>query len=131
MFDTETSHDPLLARSDKLIRLGALVAPVGLCLFAMTSRLWNPTKLEFELVMFSLAGVGQVLVWRGMRGVYLTRGWLSGVVAYVWLGGVLNAWALAFTGSFSLLPAAFVAPLVATVARFRMRRGAKHAGVPE
>lgn len=128
MFACETSHDPLLARSDKRIRLGAIFAPVGLGLIAITARLLNPTKVEFDLEMFCLASVGQGLVWWGMLGVQRTNGWLSGVVAYVWLGGVLNGWALAFTGYFALLTLPLLAPLVATFARWRMRRDAKQAG---
>jgi hypothetical protein len=80
--------------------------------------------------MFCLAGVGQTLIWRGMRGVQQAGGWLSGVVSYVWVGGVLNGWALAFTGYFTLLPIPLVAPLVATFARWRMRHRAKQAAAP-
>jgi hypothetical protein len=122
MFAVEHSHDPLLAHSDRLIRVGGVVAPVGLCLIAITSKLLHPSKALFDVAMLTLLGIGQVLVWRGLHGVNRTGGWRSGVVAYVWTGAVLTGWAVAFTGHFLVLVVPLIAPVVATLARWRMAR---------
>lgn len=123
MFVTETSRDPLLARSDRLIRLGGGTAPLGLCLIAITGRLVGLPKPAFDAIMLALLAIGQALVWRGMHGVRRARGWRSGVVAYAWAGGIMSGWAIAFTGYFPLALIPLAAPAWATFARWRTRRG--------
>jgi hypothetical protein len=122
VFACETSHDPLLARSDKFIRAGALVAPLGLCTVAMTARLLDPTRHVFVVEMLCLSAIGQALVWWGLNGVRRSKGWDSGVVSYVWTGGILNAMAVSSTEVLVLSPIPLIAPLVAAFARQRFHR---------
>jgi hypothetical protein len=130
MFPCDLTEDPVLARSDRLIRWGAVIPWFGLAVIGLTGWLLRPSTATFVKEMLVLCTVGQVLVWFGMDGMRRCRGWaFDGVLFYIWFGGVVGAAALGSTGVMVLAPVAFVAPLVATAARWRMRHDAKHAGV--
>lgn len=123
MFPSDLTDDPQLARSDKLIRWGAVIPWFGLGLIALTAWLLRPSTTTFRVEVLGLSAVGQVLVWRGMIGMRRCRGWAcEGVMFYVWLGGLLGATAVASSGWVGLFMVPFVAPAVATVARIKMRR---------
>lgn len=126
---SNTNGDPLLARSDKLIRAGGLVPFAGLGLVAVTARLLDPSRFAFTLEMLSLSAIGQLLVWCGMFGLFRVRGWASGVLSYIWLGGLWNAMAVASTGIIYLAPIPLLAPATAWLAKIRLRRGRDRAGV--
>ncbi|SCE45312.1 hypothetical protein GA0115240_163538 [Streptomyces sp. DvalAA-14] len=103
---------------------------LGLCVIALTARLLDPSRLTFALEMAGLSAIGQLLTWAGMHGVWRSNGWDSGVLLYVWLGGFLGGMALTSAGGWVLTPIPLVAPLVATLARWRLHRTARSAGVP-
>ncbi|HEY5836520.1 hypothetical protein [Streptomyces sp.] len=130
IFPSDLTDDPLLARSDKCIRWGAAVPMLGLCVIAVTARLLDPGRGTFVSVMLFLSAVGQVLTWWGMHGVRRSRGWDSGVLFYIWVGGFLDAMAIASTAVLSLAPIPLLAPLVATFARWRLHRESRRVGAP-
>jgi hypothetical protein len=123
------TDDPLIARGDKLIRWGAFIPMFGFVVIGLTARLLTPTKATFVVEMLCLSAVGQVLVWLGMNDLRRRRGWDSGVMFYIWSGGVLATIAAATAAIPLLAPIPLVAPVVATVARWRMRRAARSVGV--
>jgi hypothetical protein len=63
-----------------------------------------------------------------MNSLRRSRGWDSGVLFWIWAGGVLAAIVAASTAIPAVVPVPLLAPLVATFARFRMRRAAKKVG---
>jgi hypothetical protein len=129
VFPCDVTDDPVLARSDRLIRWGAVIPWIGLGGIALTGWLLRPSTATFVKEMLALCAVGQCLVWLGMNGMRRCGGWaFEGVLFYIWFGGLVGAAALGSTGLMFLVPAAFLAPLVATFARFRMRRAAKKVG---
>jgi hypothetical protein len=130
VFECDTSNNPLLARSDKFVRVGGLVSPLGLCLIAVTARLLDPSRQDFIREVLCLTAAGQALTWWGMDGIRRSQGWCSGVVSYVWAGGVMTGLAVSSTAIIALAPIPLLAPLVATFARWRMHRRARSAGVP-
>lgn len=123
MFPSDLTDDPVLARSDKRIRIGAAVPMLGFAAVAFTGRLLEPSRHMFVAEMFALTVAAQVLTWWGLYGVSRSRGWKSGVLFYTWFGGMLGAMALLATGVLYAVPVPLVAPVVATFARWRMARG--------
>ncbi|MFF7155545.1 hypothetical protein [Streptomyces sp. NPDC008139] len=119
---SDTTNASLLARSDKLVRWGAVVPFGGLCLISVTARLTDLSRTVFVAEMLSLSCAGQLLVWLGMHGLRRSRGWDSGVLFYVWLGGLMNALAVASTGIVYLAPIPLLAPATAWLAKVRLRR---------
>lgn len=123
MFPSDLTNDPLLARSDKLIRWGAFVPWLGLGAIALTGWALRPSAQTFVREMLAIGTAGQVLVWIGMNGLRRCRGWaFEGVLFYVWVGGVLGAAAVASTGVMYVAPVPLAAPVVATLARLRSRK---------
>lgn len=123
MFPSDLTDNPLLARSDKLIRSGAFVPMFGLCLIAFSGPLLNPSRGTFVAEVLGLGAIGQVLVWSGMDGLRRSCGWeLTGVLFHTWMGGILAAAAAASTAVMYVVPIPLVAPVVATFARWRLRR---------
>lgn len=98
---------------------------LGLCVIALTARLLDPDRAVFASAMFCLSAVGQGLTWRGLNCVRHRSGWDSGVLFPVWVGGILGAMAVLSTGVVTVVPIPLVAPLVATFARWRLRRVGK------
>lgn len=131
MFPSDLTDDPILALGDKLVRWGALVPTAGFCVLGLASRLVISSRSEWVWSVLTLSAIGQVGVWVGMYLLRRSRGWASGVLFYLWSGGLLAAMVAGSTAIPAVIPIPLAAPLVATVARFRMRRGAKNAGVPE
>lgn len=130
MFPSDLTEDPLLARSDKLVRWGAFVPTFGFFLIGLTGRLVNPSRATFVLAMLCLSAAGQLLVWWGMNGLRRSRGWaVPGVLFYIWAGGVLTAIVAATTAVPAVVPIPLLPPLVATFAKRRMRQTARRAGV--
>ncbi|MFI1094547.1 hypothetical protein [Streptomyces sp. NPDC020917] len=129
MFPSDIIDDPLLVRSEKLIRWGAVTPMLGLCGIALTSRLLNPSRGMFFVEMVVLSLLGQALTWWGIYGVWRCRGWDSDVLFYLWMGAMLGGFAMMATGRLPVAAVVLAAPLVATFARWRMRRDAKQAGV--
>ncbi|MFF7193274.1 hypothetical protein ACFZAM_06190 [Streptomyces sp. NPDC008079] len=121
-FTSDVTSDLLLARSDKRIRWGAVVPPLGFCLIALTGRLLTPGRDTFIFEMVALAAVGQTLVWWGIYGLHRTRAWASGVQFYLWVGGIFTAISLASTGIVYLAPIPLLAPATAWLAKVRLRR---------
>ncbi|MEU6850451.1 hypothetical protein ABZ901_11065 [Actinacidiphila alni] len=127
-FVSDVTSDPLLARSDKRIRWGAIVPPLGFCLAGLTGRLFNPGEETFIIEMLTFSVIGQLLVWWGLWGLHRTRGWDSDVLFYLWVGGVLTAITVTSTGILYLTPIPLIAPATAWVARARLRRGREERG---
>lgn len=130
MFPSELTDDRLIARGDKLIRWGAFLPMFGFVVIGLTARLLTPSRSTFVTEMLGLSAVGQVLVWLGMNDIRRRTGWDSGVMFYIWSGGVLSTIAAATTAIPAVVPIPLLAPLIATFARWRMRRAARSAGVP-
>ncbi|WP_329132921.1 hypothetical protein OG552_14465 [Streptomyces sp. NBC_01476] len=102
----------------------------GFVVIGLTARLLTPSRSTFVTEMLGLSAVGQVLVWLGMNDIRRRTGWDSGVMFYIWSGGVLSTIAAATTAIPAVVPIPLLAPLIATFARWRMRRAARSAGVP-
>lgn len=123
MFPSDLTDDPLLARSDKLIRFGGFTPAFGLCLIALSGWLFRPSTGTFIRVELCLTVVGQALVWLGMAGLRRSSGWaVPGVTFYVWASGILGAVSVASTGVVPLVPVPLIAPVVASIARLRGKR---------
>ncbi|MFJ1586170.1 hypothetical protein ACIOC1_22990 [Streptomyces sp. NPDC088197] len=119
---SNANGDPVLARSDRLIRTGGVVPFAGLGLLAVTAPLLRPSRFTFTVETLSLSATGQLFVWCGMFGLFRIRGWASGVLAYIWLGAMFNALAVASTGIVYLAPIPLLAPATAWLAKVRLRR---------
>jgi hypothetical protein len=130
VFPSDLTDDPLIARGDKLIRWGAFIPMFGFIVIGLTARLLVPSRATFVVEMLCLSACGQALVWLGMNDLRRRRGWTSGVMFYIWSGGVLATIASATTAIPAVAPIPLLAPLVATFARWRMHRRARSAGVP-
>lgn len=128
MFPSDCTDNRLLIRSDKLIRLGAALPVIGLGCTMVTARLFEPGRDTFRIVVLGIVALSQLLVWLGLHGVWRGCAWDSGVTFYVWLSALLHIPVVASTGVLVLAPLPVLAPLVATVARWRMRRGAAAGG---
>lgn len=127
-FVSDTTDDPLLALSDKLVRWGAVVPFGGLVVIALSARLVDPSRDVYVAEMLALSVLGQLLVWLGMYGLRRTQGWDSGVFFYIGFGGVMNALAVASTGIVYLAPIPLLAPATAGFAKVRLRRRRVRAG---
>ncbi|WP_188279937.1 hypothetical protein [Streptomyces sp. CBMA29] len=99
-----------------------MVPFAGLGLLAVTAPLLRPSRFTFTVETLSLSATGQLLLWCGMFGLFRMRGWASGVLAYIWLGGLFNALAVASTGIVYLAPVPLLAPATAWLAKVRLRR---------
>ncbi|MFC4033640.1 hypothetical protein ACFO3J_19440 [Streptomyces polygonati] len=130
MFPSDLTDDPLIARGDKLIRWGAFIPMFGFVVIGLTARLLTPNRSAFVIEMLLLSVVGQVLVWLGMNALRRRNGWDSGVMFYIWSGGILSTIAAATTAIFAVMPIPLLAPIVATFFRWRMHRAARSAEVP-
>jgi hypothetical protein len=123
VFPSNETDDPVLARSDRLIRWGGLLPWLGLALAGLTGWLLRPSTGTFVACMLCVAAVGQLLVWSGMNGLRRCRGWaFDGVLFYVWVSGILSAAAVASTGVLVLTLIPLAAPTWATFARWRNRK---------
>jgi hypothetical protein len=123
VFPSDLTDDPLLARSDKLIRFGGFIPAFGLCLIALTGWLFRPSTGTFIREELCLAAVGQVLVWLGMAGLRRSSSWtVPGVIFYVWMSGILGAVGVASTGVMPLVLVPLLAPVVASIARQRTKQ---------
>lgn len=101
---------------------------MGFCVLGITSRLVISSRAEWVVAMLALSAIGQVGIWCGMNSLRRSRGWDSGVLFWIWVGGVLAAMVAGSTAIPAVMPIPLLAPLVATFARWRMRRDAKQAG---
>jgi hypothetical protein len=128
MYPSDLTDDPELARGDKLVRWGSSVPTLGFCVLGLTSRLVISSRSQWVAAMLILSAIGQLGVWWGMNSLRRSRGWDSGVLFWIWAGGVLAAIVAASTAIPAVVPVPLLAPLVATFARFRMRRAAKKVG---
>lgn len=128
MFPSDATDDPLLARSDRLIRIGAAIPMLGFGAIAVTARLLAPSHATFVLEMLLVSLSAQTLTWSGIAGVWRCSGWTSGVLFYIWFGGVMGVMSLVATAIPAIIPIPLLAPLVATIARWRAVRRARPAG---
>lgn len=122
MFASQTTDDPLVARGDRLVRWGAFVPAMGFCVLGLFGRLFIDGRHSYVLAVLILSGVGQVLAWLGIEALRRSRGWNTGVVFYIWVGGALATVVTATTAIPVAVPVPLIAPVVATLARWRMAR---------
>ena len=121
--------DPVLMFAERMVRYGSAAPPLSFCganLLAIVVQAFHGPQMARAyyvtpvLIAFVL---GQIAVWLGVRGLRMCRGWDSGALFYLWAGAVFTSLAVCATGLFlpALIP--WGAPLAATVARRRARRG--------
>lgn len=125
----EANRDLIAARGDWLIRVGGVFSPLAAIVTLFVLRVLGGGALQLAIAVGVFAAVGQGMVWLGMRDVRRTCGWGSGIMFHLTIGGVLSGQTLFLTDIPELMPIPLVAPLVATFARWRMRRAARSAGV--
>ena len=135
-FIRNPSNDPVLRRAERIARFGSMLPALGWALLnlfggflSMASRHALSRSQYVELVA-ALGAFGQIIVWVGMCRLRGCRGWSSGIDAYLWSGGMLTCLVVGGTllaaGLPAACPAALIpwgAPLAATVAKRRARRG--------
>ncbi|MEE4545432.1 hypothetical protein V2S66_26120 [Streptomyces sp. V4-01] len=127
MFPSDAAESPLLARSDRLIRLGAALPMLAFGVIAVTARLLDPSQTTFVVEMLTVTLCAQSLTWCGLVGVWRCAAWNSGVLFYIWFGGTMGVLTLLATAIPAVMPIPLLAPLVATFARWRAGRRARPA----
>ncbi|PWI45904.1 hypothetical protein [Streptomyces sp. ICBB 8177] len=121
-FIINPTNDPVLRRGERLARYGSMIPMLGVCLLFMSGIGVRYTRTQYTAIILVAAFLGQVIVWSGMYTLRRCEGWDSGVVSYLWSGGLFTALAVCFTWVFpaALLP--WIPPVVATVAKRRLVR---------
>jgi hypothetical protein len=128
MFVSNPSNDPVLRRGERLTRYGSLIPALSLCLVNIagailhTIETYSITRVQYQSILLALTVVGQAIVWIGMDGLRRSQGWDSGILFYVWMGGLFTSLTVTFTGIFPPAVIPWIAPVVATVAKRRLLR---------
>jgi hypothetical protein len=122
LLDIDLTDDPFIARCEKLIRVGGVLPPLSAILALMVLRVVGGGRVALAMGVGAFAALGQGIVWAGMRGLKKSRGWASGVLFYLILGGVLSALTLFLTGIPALMPIPLIAPTVGCIAKRRLQR---------
>ncbi|WP_405582705.1 hypothetical protein [Streptomyces sp. NBC_01190] len=110
-------------------RLGAALPPLATIGTLVVLRIIGAGGSQLAPCVGVFTILGQAMVWLAMLDLWRTRTWDSGVMFYLIIGGIFSAQTLFLTGVPEVTPIPLAAPLVATVARWRMRRGGRGAGV--
>lgn len=128
-FIDNPGDDPVLTSAERMVRYGSAAPPLSFCgvnLLAIVVEAFHGAHMArayYVMPVFIAFVLGQIAVWLGVRGLRMCRGWDSGVLFYLWAGAFFTSLAVCATGVFlpALIP--WGAPLAATVAGRRARRG--------
>jgi hypothetical protein len=126
----EIKRNLALRRGERFGRYGSLVPVFGMFVVIFSTDLVHYTKAQYFAAVLSAAFAGQVLVWIAMLNLKRCEGWDSGILFYLWSGGLLTSvsvygTAIATYDMVLFVPALipWVAPVVGSLARWWGGRG--------
>ncbi|MEU6174431.1 hypothetical protein ABZ832_21230 [Streptantibioticus parmotrematis] len=129
--------NPFISRGERAVRYGSLLPILGCFLVILSTDVVTYSRLQYFAAAMAFVLTGQALVWVGMHFLRRGDGWDSGILYYLWAGGVMTTiatygTALAVYNAIVFPPALipWIPPVVATVAKRRLlRRRGVGAGV--
>lgn len=112
-----------------LLRLGGVFPFLSTVLALVVLQIFQGGRTQLAICVAVFAIIGQAMVWTGLfRLTKTVNGWADGAGFHLWMGGIFSAQTLFLTGVPAVMPIPLAAPLVATLARWRMHRVGKRSG---